>query len=206
MRHATNPLGDSMMRSLTSRRLGLAAILFLLGSIPSMAAAQSYAVDPIHSTVLFNIRHADTAPFYGRFNKVSGAVEVGDAGAVKSLTVTADAESVDTNNKARDEHLRNPDFFNTKEFPEISFKSTSVERVDEKTFKVTGDLTLLGQARPITITLTHTGTGKNVQGKDIIGYETTFTIKRSEWGMSGYIGKGLGDDVTLIVAIEAIKQ
>ncbi len=181
------------------------AIAVMVSFASSFSFGQSYAVDPIHSSVVFKILHADTANFYGRFNKLTGIAKV-DGGTLAELTLTVDAESVDSNNKARDEHLRNPDFFNTKEFPEIRFKSTGIKKLEDKKYEVVGELTLLAQTKPITIQLVHTGTGKNMQGKDLVGYETTFTIKRSEFGMSGYIDKGIGDEVTLTVSFEAIKQ
>ncbi len=174
----------------------------LLVSFASLSFGQTFSIDPIHSSVIFKVMHADTANFFGRFNKVAGSVNL-DAGALTSLTLTVDANSVDTNSKQRDEHLRNPDFFNTKEFPEITFKSTGVKMLEDKKYEVAGELTLHGQTKPVTVTLTQTGAGKNMQGKDTVGYETTFTIKRSEYGMSGYIDKGIGDDVTLMVSFEA---
>lgn len=178
----------------------------LVLNVLSFARADDYAVDPIHSSVLFKIKHMDTAWFYGRFNKSSGAVKT-DAGAPTELSISVDAESVDTNNDARNEHLRGPDFFDTKQFPQINFKSTAIKAGEKPdTFEVAGELTLHGTTKPITLTLTKTGQGKNVQGKSIIGFETSFTIKRSEFGMSGYVDKGIGDDVTLMISLEAIQQ
>ena len=102
--------------------------------------------------------------------------------------------------------MRQPDYFDTKQFPTITFKSNSIKAGEkEGTFTVAGDLTLHGTTKPVTLTLTKTGQGKNVQGKPIIGFETSFTIKRSEYGMSGYVDKGIGDDVTMIISIEAIQ-
>ena len=179
----------------------------LLGSyaMTSTASAQSFVVDPVHSLAMFRVNHFDTANFYGRFNRMEGAVVV-EADEVKSLDIRVDAESVDTNNKDRDAHLRGPDFFDTKQFPDITFKSKSVKKTADKTFEVVGELTLRGATKPVTVTLIKIGEGKNVQQQDIIGYETTFKIIRSEYGVTGYVGKGLGDEVTLTVSIEAIKQ
>jgi polyisoprenoid-binding protein YceI len=184
--------------------LPIAAIALLFST--ALASAQTvYSVDAIHSSVLFRLMHADTAPFYGRFNRVSGTIK-SDANAPTEIDVVVEAGSVDTNQKDRDEHLRGPDFFDIKQFPDIRFKSTGVKKSDDSTFEVTGDLTLHGTTKPITVTFKRTGMGKNAQGKDVIGFETTFTIKRSEFGVSGYVGKGLGDDTTLIIALELIKQ
>ena len=188
---------------MTKRLLGFAAITLL---VSSLASAQTYNIDPIHSSILFKINHANTANFYGRFNKAAGGVTINE-GAVTDLMVTVDAQSVDSNNKARDEHLMGPDFFDTKQFPDITFKSTAVKKIDDTTSEVTGNLTLHGTTKPLTVQLKKTGQGQNVKQQEIVGFETIFTIKRSEYGVSGYIGKGVGDEVTLIVSLEcAIAQ
>lgn len=187
-----------------NRRL-VALSTLALALVASAVRAETYSVDPIHSSFIFKVQHANAANFYGRFNKAAGEVKT-DAGALTSLSVNVEAESIDTNNKMRDEHLRSPDFFNTKEFPEITFKSTEVKKTGDNDYDVTGELTLHGTTKSITVKVTKTGEGKNAQGKDVIGFETSFTIKRSEYGMSGYIGKGVGDEVTLIVALESVKQ
>ncbi|GIW77935.1 MAG: hypothetical protein KatS3mg104_2998 [Phycisphaerae bacterium] len=186
-----------------TRFIALGLILF---SVVSYAPAQSYSVDPIHSSFLFKVKHVDTAWFYGRFNKSSGVIKT-ESGAPTELHIVVDAQSVDTANSARDDHLRGPDFFDVKQFPDITFKSTSIrpgQNPDE--YEVSGELTLHGTTKPISLTLRKTGEGKNVQGKPVIGFETSFTIKRSEFGVSGYVNKGIGDEVTLIVSIEAIQQ
>lgn len=179
--------------------------LVLLSAV-SYAPAQSYTIDPIHSSMLFKVKHVDTAWFYGRFNKSSGVIKT-ESGAPTELHIVVDAQSVDTANSARDDHLRGPDFFDVKQFPDITFKSTSIRPGENSgQYEVVGELTLHGTTKPITLTLAKTGEGKNVQGKPVIGFETTFTITRSEYGVSGYVGKGIGDQVTLIISIEAVQQ
>ncbi len=185
------------------KNFALAGLIVL--TLATISQAQSYSIDAIHSSFLFKIFHADTANFYGRFNKASGLIKT-DANTPTELNIVVEAESVDTNNKARDEHLRGPDFFDTKQFTDITYKSTGIKKVDDTTYEVAGDLTMHGTTKPLTITLKHTGNGKNVQGKETIGFETTFTIKRSDFGVSGYIGKGLGDEVTMIISLESTKQ
>jgi polyisoprenoid-binding protein YceI len=175
-----------------------------VAALSAVSLADTYTVDQIHSSILFKVKHADAANFYGMFRKVEGAV-VTNGDAVKSVTVRIDAESIDTRNKDRDDHVRGPDFFDTKQFPDIIFTSKEVKAVDGG-FEVTGDLTLHGTTKPQTLKLVRTGAGKNVQGKDVIGVETSFTIKRSDFGVSGYVGKGVGDEVTLIISIECVKQ
>ena len=184
-----------------SVRRSFAALV--VASLSAFAVADNYAVDPIHSSLLFKVKHAETANFYGAFEKATGTV-VTEGDAIKSISVTIDAASVQTRNEARDKHLRGPDFFDVKQFPEISFVSKEVKPAGDG-YEVAGDLTFHGATRPQTVKLVKTGSG-NMRGKDILGVETTFTIKRSEFGMSGYIDKGIGDEVTLIISLECGKQ
>ena len=179
-------------------RLAVAAV-----SLFSLAArADTLAIDPVHSSVVFKIRHFDTANFYGRFDRVDGTITT-DAAGISALHVRVDADSIDTNNKDRDAHLRGPDFFDTKLFPDITFVSKTIKKMDGSTFEVTGDMTLHGTTKSIVVTLDKTGGGQNVKGMPISGFETTITLKRSDYGVSAYIGKGIADEVTLTISLEA---
>src|SRR5690606_30561645 len=109
-------------------------------------------------------------------------------------------------NTKRDEHLRSPDFFSVKEYPEITFKSTSLKRTGEGAYEAAGTLTLRGQSKPLTVTLQQTGQGEGRGGVGVIGLEGRFTIKRSEFGMEYGLGRGLSDDVELVVAIQGAAQ
>lgn len=183
------------------------------GSTASAAAAtsqsaKSYTIDPVHTSVIFGIRHLDVATFYGRFNDISGTIAWNeDSPSNSAIEIEIKAESVDTNNQGRDDHLRNPDFFNAREFPTITFKSTKIETRDE-TYRVTGDLKLHGVERSITVDLKKTGSATHPRtGKHIIGLESHFTIKRSNHRMNYGIEQNmLGDEVKLIIAIEAIED
>ncbi|GIV19853.1 MAG: hypothetical protein KatS3mg023_1604 [Armatimonadota bacterium] len=167
------------------------------------AAAQTYQIDPVHTSLVFRVKHMNTAYVYGMFRDVKGTVTVNEANpAQSSITIEVDANSVYTANEQRDNHLRSPDFFNTRQFPSITFRSTEVRRVNANTVQVKGNLTIRGVTRPITTNVTLTGKGKNQQGRDIIGFETTFTIRRSEFGIR-YGLPGLGDDVRVTLSVEA---
>ena len=191
---------------LRRRCASVAALLFATAASSLAIAADTFKVDPVHSSVIFKIAHFDTANFYGRFGRIEGSV-TSEGDKPTALEVKVEADSIDTNNADRDKHLRGPDFFDTKQYPDITFKSTAVKPgADDKSFEVTGDLNLHGTAKPITVKLTKIGQGQNVKGTPIVGYEATFTVKRSEFGMSGYINKGIGDEVTLTVSLEAVKQ
>lgn len=169
------------------------------------AKAGEYAIDAVHSTVIFRVKHNQAAYNYGRFNGIDGVVNYDEASGVTGIKVEVDTNTVDTANKDRDNHLRSPDFFNAKQFPKITFKSTSVKKASEHAYEVAGEFTLNGVTKPLTVTLEHTGNGKTMQGGEVAGFETTFTIIRSEYGMTKYL-PGVGDEVRLTVGIEAVKQ
>jgi len=122
-----------------------------------------------------------------------------------SVSVTVKATSVDTRNTKRDTHLRSADFFNIEKFPELTFKSNKVEKLTNNEFKVTGDFTLHGVTKPLVFTLTGTALVDGMQGEKRRGGETTFTIKRSDFGMSSSLGP-VGDDVQITLAFSGIKQ
>jgi polyisoprenoid-binding protein YceI len=170
---------------------------------PSAAAAGSYAVDPVHSTVLFRIKHMGTSFSWGRFNEIVGRLNLDDQ--APSLEMQVKTESLDTANAKRDQHLKSPDFFSAKQFPTISFKSTRVARVGDNKYDVDGTMSLHGVDRPVKVQLERTGTGKNQLGAATAGYTTTFTVKRSDFGMKFGL-EGVSDDVLLIVSLECAAQ
>lgn len=170
------------------------------------ASAQTYQIDPVHTSLVFRVKHMNTAYVYGRFNRVTGTVVLDENNPAGSLVnIEVDANSVYTANEQRDNHLRSPDFFSTRQYPTIRFASTEVRRINANTVQVKGNLTMRGVTRPITASVTLTGKGKNPQGRDIIGFETTFTIRRSEFGIR-YGLPGLGDDVRVTLSVEAMRQ
>lgn len=177
------------------------AVLFALIAIPTSALAETYKIDPAHSTILFKTQHFGAGYTYGRFMRFTGQLETGKK---SSVALEIDASSVFTAQRKRDGHLKSPDFFNVKQFPKISFKSTKVV-ARGKTYTVTGDLTLHGVTKKITVKMKLVGKGKNPMSKqELIGFEGSFSIKRSAYGMSKMIGPA-GDVVTLTLAIEATK-
>lgn len=198
--------------------LASAGLLAGLGHAPAApaserTAAPSYQADPVHSSVIFNIRHSGVTSFYGRFNDFSGAFTFDPASAASgSFEFEVKTESVDTHNQKRDDHLRSADFFNARQFPAITFKSTGIEPAGDNTFKLTGDLTLQGETRPVTADLEWLGTGTGPTGGTIGAFEAHFEIKRSDFGMTKYLAPdnsdagGLGNTVKLIVSIEAAKK
>ena len=169
----------------------------------SPAAADPYAVDAVHSSVLFRIKHLSTSHAWGRFRDISGNVDLD--GRNPSIAVQVKAASVDTANEKRDQHLRSPDFLNAKQFPVISFKSTRVQPAGEGKYDVEGTLSLHGVSKPVSVQLTRVGAGKNQMGASIVGYDTTLDIKRSDYGMK-FLLEGLGDDVKLTISLECTAK
>jgi polyisoprenoid-binding protein YceI len=191
-----------------SARLTAAATPATTAENATTEEAKTYRIDPVHTSVIFGIRHLDIANVYGRFNDVSGTIAWDpDNPSNSSFRIEIKAESVDTNNRGRDDHLRNPDFFNVREFPTISFNSTNVERRGNA-YRVTGNLNMHGVEREITLDLDQTGAVTHPRsGKHVIGLESHFTVKRSEHRMNYGIEQNmLGDEVKVIFAIEAIEQ
>lgn len=167
---------------------------------------ERFKVDPVHTCVWFKINHLGIANFYGRFNEIAGrfVLDAGDAENCE-IEVTVPTASVDTNNAERDKHLRAPDYFDADKYPQITFESRKFTKVSDDTYLVVGDLTLHGVTKTITIKLTKTGAGKDPWGNHRVGLETTFTIKRSEYGMTVVPGM-LGDEVALTISIEGIRR
>lgn len=169
-------------------------------------AADGYGVDGSHSAAIFKVKHAGVAYTYGRFNKISGSVVWDNANpAASSFEIAIDPESVDTDNDKRDQHLRNPDFFDTKQFPVLGFKSAAIKKLDDATYEVSGNLTIHGVTKPLTVKAVKTGEGKDPWGGYRIGFETSFTIKRSDFGMTK-VTESVGDDVAITFSIEGIKD
>jgi polyisoprenoid-binding protein YceI len=166
--------------------------------------AATLTIDPVHSSALFRIKHLDTAWFYGRFNKVAGDIVLDEKGG--SVNVEIDAESIDTNNADRNKHLMSQDFLSVKEFPKLGFKSKSISKKGED-WEVAGDFTLHGVTKPVTVLVKPTGSSNDPKMGARSGFETEFTIKRSDYGMTYMLdNKGLGDDVKIVLSVEAVEK
>ncbi|WP_165228682.1 YceI family protein [Aquisphaera insulae] len=189
-----------------TRRLLESALAIALAAVaaPSCFGAENYTLDAAHAAVTFKASHLGLSWTYGRFKEISGAfaIDTADPTATR-FEVVAKAESLDTDNAKRDEHLRGPDFFNSKEFPVVSFKSTSVKAV-EGGYEVTGDLTLHGVTKPIAVVLRGGGTAEFPKGVHRTGYSGEFQIKRSEFGMDKMTGP-IGDEVFVAISFEGTR-
>ena len=186
-------------------KLVLGTALLFVALAPG-ARADTYNIDGNHSMVVFKVNHLGVSNAYGRFNDIAGSFKFDPAAPAKSsIEITIKTESVDTHQERRDTHLRSPDFFNAKQFPVITLKSKSIKKNDDGTYEVAGELNLHGVKKDITVTATHVGSGEDHRGTYRSGFETTFTLKRSDFGMN-FMPQGIGDDVTIMINVEGIRQ
>ena len=186
-----------MQKRITALTLGA----LLAAALP--AVATTYVVDPVHSNVGFEIRHF-VSQVDGRFTDFDGTIvyKPDDVGG-SSVDFTVQAESIDTANDKRDGHLRSEDFFHAEKFPTLEFESTAVERVDEDTLNVTGDLTIRGVTKRVTIPVDVLGTMSTPQGTKA-GFRTDFTIDRKDYDIvwNRVLDQGgalLGDEVEISI-------
>jgi polyisoprenoid-binding protein YceI len=164
----------------------------------------SFQVDPVHSTSIFRAHHLGAGMFYGRFNDVTGTIDIVEGLPVFAISIAID--SVDTNNEKLDGHLKSPDFFNSVEFPEMTFKSNSAKKLGDEKYEVVGEITMHGVTKPLTVMMTKTGQVTNRRG-EMIGFETEFELTRSDFGMSyGVESSALSDNIKVIVALEAGRK
>jgi polyisoprenoid-binding protein YceI len=188
-------------------RIGLLLCLLSLSGLGAARAqgTEEYAVDPDHSGAAFKISHLGLSWVHGRFNDLSGRFTLDRQNAANcSFELAAKTESVDTNNRKRDDHLRSPDFFNAKQFPVIAFKSTAV-RPAKDAYEVTGDLTLHGATHPVTFLLSGGKSAEFPRGVHRAGFSAEFSVKRSEFGITKFAG-AVGDNVYIEVSFEGTKK
>jgi polyisoprenoid-binding protein YceI len=202
-------------RNLQVFSIGSLVLLLLIGlaGITQSMGVTAYEIDTAHSMIIFRAKHNGVSYNYGRFNEFGGKIVMTSTDASGSLMPGSMVEfevktaSVDTGNERRDQHLRSSDFFSAKQFPVITFKSTKVSAKEgkEDVLEVTGDLELHGVKKSVTVDVEITGRGQGRQGESLIGFESTFTIQRSEFGMTYGMGS-VSDDIRITVSIEAAQK
>ena len=170
------------------------------GTVPDMV----WKIDDTHSMGLFRVQHFGAGMFWGRFDGVTGTITTSGTPIENiSFNVSIDTNSISSANKDLDSHLRSPDFFSVKEFPEMNFKSTSTKKLEGNMWEVAGTITIHGITKPHVVQMELTGQSESARGKKI-GFEAVFTIDRSEFGMTYGIEKNaIGKNVRIIVALEA---
>ena len=176
------------------------------------ALTGTYTIDPTHSRIGFVARHAMVTKVRGAFNEFEGtAVLDGANPAASTAEVTIEVASIDTRNSQRDEHLRTNDFFDAPTHPQITFRSTGVQVVSEDTFELTGDLTIKGTTKPVTIPFAYEGSATDPYGNLRVGFEGSVVVNRKDWGITWNAGLEtggvlVGEKITLEFEVSAIKS
>ena len=191
------------------------AILAVAAALPLAAGAapENYTFDPYHTFVNFSVDHLGMSTLHGRFNKTAGKMVVDPAAKTGSLEITIETASIDTGDgdkaarpRSRDDHLRLADFFNSAEFPRMTYKSTGAKFSGDNPTELEGQATMLGVTRPVTLKVERWKCGANPMSKKAMcGGNASGSIKRSDFGMKFGI-PALGDEVRLMVEFEAYKD
>jgi polyisoprenoid-binding protein YceI len=175
-------------------------------------AADTYDIDPAHTSVQFSVRHMMISNVRGEFTKLTGTATGDTAHPTEAVVAaTIDATSVDTRNEKRDEHLKSPDFLDTAKFPTITFKSTKIEKAGDG-WKLSGDLTLHGVTKPVVLAVTNvTPPTKDPWGNIRIGAQATTTVNRQDFGIvfnKTLDGGGVlvGDEIAITIDVEVMKK
>jgi polyisoprenoid-binding protein YceI len=186
-------------------------LITALFATPLLAQTEPWGIDKAHSNVQFKVRHIVSNVTAG-FNDFDATINIDRANPAKStVEFTIQAASVDTDNDNRDQHLRSADFFDVAKYPTITFKSTSVKPKSKTEFDVTGDLTMHGVTKRITLPVTFLGFGRGPGGKEKGGFEIETTLNRKDYGIvwNRALDEGgfmLSDDVKVTINLEMNKQ
>jgi polyisoprenoid-binding protein YceI len=188
------------------------AVLSAALLLSATAYAGEWEIDPSHSQAQFGVKHMMVSTVRGEFQKLSGTVDYDEKNPTAAkIDVTIDASSINTREPKRDAHLKSPDFFDVEKNPNITFRSTKVEKAGKNKFKVTGDLTMRGVTRPVTLDTELTNTQKDMMGRTVRGVSAIGKLNRKEWGLewnkaieSG--GVLVGDEVKLQIDAELVAK
>ena len=175
-------------------------------SSAAFAAPETYTIEGTHTLPRFEYSHLGYSVQLSRFDKTTGTVTLDRAAKTGSVDIAIDARSVDTGYALFNEHLQGEDFFDTARYPTITYQSTAVRFDGDKPVAVEGNLTIKGITRPVTLILSSFQTMPHpILKKDALGANASARIKRSEFNAGKYV-PNVGDDVTLSIAVEALKQ
>ena len=189
----------------------IAAGLLAVAPALALAGTSTWTIDPAHSHSGFAVKHLVISTVRGEFGKTTGSVVLDDQDVTKSsVEATIDATTINTRVADRDNHLKSPDFFDVAKYPTLTFKSTKVEKAGEGKLKVTGDLTLHGVTKPITLEVEGpTGEIKDPMGNTRRGLSATAKLNRKDYGLTWSkaieAGPVVGDDVTIDLEVELLK-
>ena len=188
-------------------RASLFSLLFA-----SSAFANTYEIDPSHSLVGFKVKHLAISNVFGKFTTFQGNFAYNPAEPTKaSVEAVITVNSINTDEKKRDDHLRSNDFFNAQSFPEMKFKSKEVKEVNGKSFKVAGDLTIRDVTKPVVLDVTYEGSATDPWGKERAAFSASTKINRRDFGLSWnkLLETGalvVGDEVTIQIEVEGTKK
>ena len=188
-------------------------ILIIFSLILSFSSfAKDYKIDPDHSSVGFSVKHLVISKTKGKFNEFEGTFSYDPKNSKTWKTeVAINVESIDTENKKRDDHLRSEDFFDAGKFPKITFMSKKVTHVSGKKAKVQGDLTIRGVTKPVTLDVTRNGEMTDPWGNERAGFSAVTKINRKDFGMTWNKaletgGVLVGDDIEIMIEVEGIAK
>jgi polyisoprenoid-binding protein YceI len=201
-------LGKIMLHSATLRRV-LFTSLLAVASLPALAATQKYDIDSTHTQVTFTWNHFGFSNPSATLEKITGDFQLDTADLTKSsISVTMPLDGLHTGVPKLDEHLKSKDFFDAAQFPDITFKSTKVEKSGAQGLKVTGNLTVHGVTKQVVLDAKVNKVGENPMMKSqSAGFDADTTIKRSDFGMGAYVpkdgGPGVGDEIKVHITFDS---
>lgn len=172
----------------------------------------SWKIDPAHTSVRFTARHMMVAIVHGEFKKFDGVIDFNEKEPANTkIDITIDAASVDTHEPQRDTHLRSADFLNVEVYPTLTFKSTSVEVVDEQHARLHGDLTIRDISKPVSLDVEYFGQGKTPYGKTVVGFNALTRISRKDWDLTWNVALESGgwlvsEQVAITIELELVKE
>jgi polyisoprenoid-binding protein YceI len=177
---------------------------------PTVVPTGTWLIDPIHSKAGFAVKHMGVATVRGEFREFEGTIEIAEDLEASRAYGTVKADSVDTGQAQRDEHLRSDDFFDVESHPELHFESTQIEAIDEETLRVVGELSMNGVTREIELETEVLGTGEGAEGEQRLGLEVSGRLSRRDFGMrfDAALGSGnavVADKVKLQLDISAVR-
>lgn len=198
------------MKLFAFRKPLLALTLAMAGTLlaaPAQAQTSTWAIDPAHSSVNFEILHLGVSHVHGSFSGVKGMVTLDEKDITKSkVDATIDTTTVSTGMAARDTHLKSPDFFDVEKNPTMTFASTGLTKADGK-LKMMGNLTIGGVTKPVTLDVDGPAPPQTMQGKTVSGFSATGTLSRKDFNFGGkYSAPMLGDDVKFTIDVEIDKK
>lgn len=150
----------------------------------ALPAPAEWTIDPAHTSVGFVARHMMISKVRGRFRQVAGRINVAEVPERSEVDIVVEAASIDTGQPIRDDHLRSPDFLDVANHPQLRFRSTQLEQSDERTYKLSGELTIRGVTRPVTLDLNYLGTAKDPSGNCRVAFEARAEINREDFGLT----------------------